>query len=47
MDFLSGDFLNEQYEGQRHLAGKISVLDKLMKTHGELGEFLFDKQLLE
>lgn len=46
MDYLTGDFLEEQYKGQRDLAGKISTLDKLMEKHGPLGEFLFDKKLL-
>jgi len=46
VDWLTGDFLTEQYEGQRDLAGKISNLGKMMETHGTLGEFLFDKKLL-
>jgi ferritin heavy chain len=46
VDYLITDFLEEQYKGQRDLAGKISVLGKMMQTHGHLGEFLFDKKLL-
>lgn len=46
VDYLTSDFLDEQYKGQRNLAGKISTLDKMMQTHGQLGEFLFDKKLL-
>lgn len=46
VDYLTGDFLEEQYRGQRDLAGKISTLDKLMEKHGPLGEFLYDKKLL-
>ncbi|XP_030753117.1 ferritin subunit-like [Sitophilus oryzae] len=46
VDYLTGDFLTEQYEGQRDLAGKLSTLEKLMDSHGALGEFLFDKKLL-
>jgi len=46
VDYLTGIFLEEQYHGQRDLAGKISTLDKLMVQQGQLGEFLFDKQLL-
>jgi len=46
VDYLTGDFLTEQYEGQRDLAGKLSSLDKMMDKHGALGEFLFDKKLL-
>jgi len=47
VDYLTADFLEEQYHGQRDLAGKISTLDKLMATQGPLGEFLFDKKLLD
>ncbi|KAG8037452.1 hypothetical protein G9C98_005662 [Cotesia typhae] len=47
VDWLTSDFLEEQYRGQRELAGKISTLDKMMDTHGPLGEFLYDKKLLE
>lgn len=46
VDYLAADFLTEQYKGQRDLAGKLSTLDKMLDQHGELGEFLFDKQLL-
>ncbi|KAF7287532.1 ferritin heavy chain-like [Rhynchophorus ferrugineus] len=46
VDYLTGDFLTEQYQGQRDLAGKLSTLEKLMDKHGALGEFLFDKKLL-
>ncbi|XP_011704003.1 PREDICTED: ferritin subunit [Wasmannia auropunctata] len=46
VDYLTSDFLDEQYKGQRNLAGKISVLGKMMQAHGPLGEFLFDKKLL-
>lgn len=46
MDYLSGDFLDEQYKGQRDLAGKLTTLGKMIKTQEHLGEFLFDKKLL-
>lgn len=46
VDYLTADFLDEQYKGQRELAGRISTLGKMMATHGPLGEFLFDKKLL-
>ncbi|KAK9509349.1 hypothetical protein O3M35_006687 [Rhynocoris fuscipes] len=46
VDYLTGDFLTEQYQGQRDLAGKSSTLGKMIKNHGALGEFLFDKKLL-
>jgi len=47
VDYLTGEFLDEQYKGQRELAGKISTLKKMMRsdTNGALGEFLFDKQM--
>jgi len=46
VDWLTADFLDEQYKGQRELAGKISTLSKMMTAHGALGEFLYDKTLL-
>lgn len=45
VDYLTGVFLEEQYKGQREIAGKIATLDKFMAKHGPLGEFLYDKQL--
>lgn len=46
VDYLTGEFLEEQYKGQRDLAGKASTLKKMMERHGALGEFIFDKKLL-
>lgn len=46
VDYLTGDFLEEQYKGQKDLAGKVSTLDKMIDKHGGLAEFLFDKKLL-
>lgn len=43
VDYLTGDFLDEQYRGQRDLAGKISTLDKLTDSHGVIGEFCLIK----
>ncbi|KAH8409716.1 hypothetical protein KR222_002759, partial [Zaprionus bogoriensis] len=43
VDYLTGVYLEEQLTGQRDLAGKITTLEKMKNTHGELGEFLFDK----
>ncbi|XP_033244786.1 ferritin subunit isoform X1 [Drosophila miranda] len=45
VDYLTGVYLEEQLHGQRELAGKLVTLKKMMSTHGELGEFLFDKSL--
>ncbi|XP_053679363.1 ferritin subunit-like [Anopheles nili] len=44
VDYLTGEFLEEQHQGQRDLAGKITMLSKMLKTNPNLGEFLFDKQ---
>lgn len=47
VDYLTHDFLDEQYKGQRDLAGKISTLGKMSVANGDsLAEFLFDKKLL-
>ncbi|CAH0730142.1 unnamed protein product, partial [Brenthis ino] len=46
VDYLTGEFLEEQYKGQRDLAGKASTLKKMMERHSALGEFIFDKKLL-
>lgn len=47
VDWLTGEYLEEQYKGQRALAGMISTLGKMMKDHDALGEFLFDKKILK
>ncbi|XP_023945374.1 ferritin subunit [Bicyclus anynana] len=46
VDYLTGEFLEEQYKGQRDIAGKASTLKKMMDRHSALGEFIFDKKLL-
>lgn len=48
VDYLTGEFLEEQYNGQRDIAGKIATLGKMVASgpSAELAEFLFDKQLL-
>ncbi|VVC86806.1 ferritin subunit [Leptidea sinapis] len=46
VDYLTGEFLEEQYKGQRDLAGKATTLKKMMDRHSALGEFIFDKKLL-
>lgn len=45
VDWLTAEYLDEQYKGQRELAGKISELGKLMENHGALGEYLYDLKL--
>lgn len=47
VDYLTGEFLDEQLKGQREIAGKISTLGKMVGKHGDLAEFLFDKKLLK
>ncbi|GAB0096579.1 Ferritin [Sergentomyia squamirostris] len=47
VDYLTGEFLEEQFKGQRELVHLIASLGKMMDTHGELGQFLFDKKLLD
>lgn len=44
-DFLTGDFLTEQYESERNFAGKLATLEKMWEHHGSLSEFMFDKTL--
>ncbi|XP_058117811.1 ferritin heavy chain-like [Anopheles ziemanni] len=44
VDYLTGEFLEEQHKGQRDLAGKIAMLKKMLNTNPHLGEFIFDKQ---
>ncbi|KAH8307856.1 hypothetical protein KR059_000966 [Drosophila kikkawai] len=45
VDYLTGVYLEEQLHGQRELAGKLTTLKKMLSSHGELGEFLFDKNM--
>uniref|UniRef100_A0A336KNZ8 Ferritin n=1 Tax=Culicoides sonorensis TaxID=179676 RepID=A0A336KNZ8_CULSO len=45
--YLTVDFLTEKYEGQRKIAGYQKILQKIKDTHGNIGEFFFDKTLLE
>jgi len=44
-DWLTGTWLEEQLTGQRHLAGLINTLESFSLDHGELGEWMFDKEL--
>lgn len=46
VDYLTGDFLDEQYKGQKEIANHLSTLNKMNENHPEMGEFLFDKKLL-
>ncbi|XP_055904075.1 ferritin subunit [Eupeodes corollae] len=46
VDYLTGVYLEEQLKGTRELAGKLTTLKKMQNSHGQLAEFLFDKQLM-
>jgi ferritin heavy chain len=46
VDYLTAEFLEEQYKGQRELAEKIKTLEHMWQETPELSEFLFDKTLL-
>ncbi|KOB73683.1 Ferritin, partial [Operophtera brumata] len=37
VDYLTGEFLEEQYKGQRVLAGQASSLKKMLDRHASLG----------
>lgn len=45
-DWLTGEFLEEQYKGQRQLAGMLSTMSKMNPGHAQLSEFMYDKTLL-
>ena len=44
-DWLTGTWLDEQLDGQRHLAGLINTLDSFRRDHNELGDWMFDQQM--
>jgi len=44
-DWLTGTWLEEQLNGQRHLAGLINTLEAFSRDHDEMAEWLFDKEL--
>ncbi|XKL64536.1 hypothetical protein PGB90_004622 [Kerria lacca] len=46
VDWITGEYLEEQYKGQRQLAGHITTLGKMMHTNPALAEYLYDKKLL-
>jgi len=47
VDYLTAEFLTEQYKGTRDIVGKLTTLKKMTESHGDLAEFLYDKKLLE
>merc|ERR1712198_517758 len=44
-DWLTSTWLEEQLNGQRHLAGLINSLESFSRDHNELGEWLFAKEI--
>jgi len=44
-DWLAGEWLEEQLQGQRHLAGLINTFNNFKRGHEELAEWLFDQEL--
>ncbi|KAJ6646484.1 Ferritin subunit [Pseudolycoriella hygida] len=48
VDYLTAEFLNNQYHDQRNLAEKIATLKKMTRSASSyaIGEFLFDEQFL-
>jgi len=44
-DWLTGTWLEEQLNGQRHLAGLINSLENFSHDHAELGEWMFAKEM--
>ena len=46
-DWLTGKWLEEQLEGQRHLAGLINNLHTYRLQHEPLADWLFSNSLLE
>jgi len=45
VDWLTGTWLEEQLNGQRHLAGLINTFNNFKRGHEELAEWLFDQEL--
>merc|ERR1712117_849037 len=44
-DWLTGTWLEEQMEGQRHLAGLINTFNNFKRGHEDLAEWMFDQEL--
>lgn len=45
-DWLTGTFLEEQFQGQRHLAGLINSLSTFRRDHEHLADWMFSNSLL-
>jgi len=44
-DWLAGDWMEEQVQGQRQLAGLINTLNNFKRGHEGLAEWMFDQEL--
>merc|ERR1712080_142674 len=44
-DWLTGTWLEDQLNGQRHLAGLINTFNNFKRGHDELAEWMFDQEL--
>merc|ERR1712126_723750 len=44
-DWLTGTWLEEQLNGQRHLTGLINTFNNFKRGHDELAEWMFDQEL--
>ncbi len=44
---LSGDWLEEQLEGQRQLSGMVNSLAVFRRDHEELADWMYSRQLAE
>merc|ERR1711970_395056 len=44
-DWLTGNWLEEQLQGQRHLAGLINTFNNFKRGHEELAGWMFDQEL--
>jgi len=45
VDYLTGEFLKEQHEGTRQIAGHLATLKKMTAQYGNFAELMFDKSL--
>jgi len=43
VDYLTGDFLQEQYDGLRTLSGHLTTITRMNEQYGPLAEIVFDK----
>jgi len=46
VDYLTSEFLKEQHEGEREIAGHLATLTRLNETYGTFAEMMFDKTIM-